>query len=199
MRRFWRDRDREMAEEMRAHLEHRIAQKMAAGRSAEDARAEAHREFGNVEALKLIAREQRSTWRLSTIGRDIRFGLRLLRRSPGYALTAILTLTLGVGVNVSTFSVVRGVLLERPPYPDAERVVDVVRNVDRMRGHSLSVDDLSLIRAQSATVETLAASLQETATARGEADAAPSGAPPVREDRRVRSRQSDDRRCAAYR
>lgn len=156
---------------MRAHLEHRIAQEMAAGRSVEDARAEAHREFGNVEALKLLAREQRSSWRLSTIGRDIRFGLRLLRRSPGYALTAILTLTLGVGVNVSTFSVVRGVLLETPPYPDAERVVEVVRNVDRMRGHSLSVEDLSVIRAQSATVEALAASVQETATVRGDADA----------------------------
>ena len=167
---FWRDREREMAEEMRAHLEHRIAQKIAAGMLETEARAAAAREFGNIEKWKLTAREQRRTWQLATLIRDIRFGLRVLRRSPAFALTAILTLTLGVGANVAVFSVVRGVLLEEPPFPDAGRVVSISRNVERLRGHQLSADDLALIRTRATVVEPIAGSIEEQATVRGEAD-----------------------------
>ena len=170
MRRLLRDREREMAEEMRAHLEHRVAQKMAAGMPEAEARAAAAREFGNIEVWKLSAREQRRTWRLATIARDIRFGLRVLRRSPAFALTAILTLTLGVGANVAVFSVVRGVLLESPPFPDAERVVSVMRNVERSRGHQLSPTDLEVIRTRSTAVAYVAGSLLEQVAARGDAD-----------------------------
>jgi predicted permease len=164
-----RDREREMAEEMRLHLEHRVDQKVAAGMSPADARTAALREFGNVESMKLQARRQRRTWRLVTALRDVKFGLRLLRRSPGFAVTAVVTLALGVGANVAVFSVLRGVLLEKPAYPDPDQVVHVWRYVERMVNHPLTADDLALIRATTTAMPLLAASMQRMATLRGEA------------------------------
>ena len=78
---------------------------------------------------------------------DVAFGFRLLRRSPGFAITAIVTLALGVGVNVAMFSIVRAVLIEDLPYPDAGRVVTITQRVERVVQHDLSYDDLLAVRA----------------------------------------------------
>jgi predicted permease len=91
--------------------------------SEDDARWKAHREFGNVRAAQeRFYLKSRWVW-LDKVGRDIRFGLRSLAQSPGFAMTAILTLALGIGANTAVFSVMNSVLLQSLPVTDPDRLV----------------------------------------------------------------------------
>src|SRR5260370_13872094 len=101
--------------ELRSHLEMAVETNLRSGMSAEDARREARRSFGGVEQAKELYREQRGVPMIETTIQDLRFGLRLLRRSPGFSVLAILCLTLGIGANAAVFSWVGGVLFL--PYP----------------------------------------------------------------------------------
>jgi predicted permease len=113
----------DFAEEIRAHLELEAGELRTEGMSADEARWKAQREFGSVRA----AQERfylRGRWAaLDKLARDLRFGLRSLWQSPGFTLTAILTLGLGVGANTAVFSVMNAVLLKRLPVSDPERLV----------------------------------------------------------------------------
>lgn len=116
-------RDAEMAEEMNAHLELLTERNLAAGMSPEEARHAALRDFGGIEQIKEAAREQR-TWRWADeFLQDIRFGARMLRRTPGFSILAILCLTLGIGTNAAALSWIEGILIR--PYP-------LVSHQDRM-------------------------------------------------------------------
>ena len=117
--------ERELNDELRAHLDSLTEANIRRGMSSEDARAAAHREFGGVEQTKESYREQRSLPLLETLGRDIRFALRGLRRDKGFAFLAIMTLALGIGVNTSLFAVVHSVLLNPLPYPEPGRLVSL--------------------------------------------------------------------------
>ncbi|HET9373168.1 MAG TPA: ABC transporter permease, partial [Vicinamibacterales bacterium] len=99
---------------------------------------------------------------------DVAFGFRLLRRSPGFAITAIVTLSLGVGVNVAMFSIVRAVLIEDLPYPDAGRVVTISQRVERVVQHDLSYDDLLAVRAGAPALAHLSGFVGPRVTVRGE-------------------------------
>src|SRR5262245_56581209 len=103
-------RDAEMAEEMQYHLDSLIDRKVAAGMSPMEARSAAGREFGGVEQIKERAREQRVWMWPDQVGQDLRFGLRMLRRNPGFSFLAILCLTLGIGTNTAVFSSIEGIL-----------------------------------------------------------------------------------------
>jgi predicted permease len=105
----------DLDEELRSHLEMAIELNMRKGMSAGDARHEALRSFGGVERTKEMYRDQRGLPMIETAWQDLRFGLRTLRRSPGFTLLAILCLTLGIGANAAVFSWVEGILLR--PYP----------------------------------------------------------------------------------
>src|SRR5437899_6028509 len=108
-------RDAEMAEEMQSHLDLLIERNIAAGMLPHEARNEALRQFGGVEQVKEIAREQR-VWRWADeFVQDIRYGARMLRRSPGFSILAILCLTLGIGTNAAALSWIEGILIR--PYP----------------------------------------------------------------------------------
>src|SRR5216684_7320192 len=101
--------------ELRSHLEMAVELNLRKGMRAEDARREALRGFGGVEQIKEIYREQRGLPMIETALQDLRFGFRMLRRSPGFSVLAILCLTLGIGANAALFSWVEGILFR--PYP----------------------------------------------------------------------------------
>ncbi len=105
----------DLDEELRSHLEMAIEFNLRKGMGAEDARREALRSFGGVEQTKELYRDQRGLPVIETTLQDLRFGLRMLRRDPGFSILAILCLTLGIGANAAVFSWVEGILFR--PYP----------------------------------------------------------------------------------
>src|SRR3981189_258378 len=105
----------DLDDELRSHLEMSAELNLRKGMSPADARREALRSFGGVEQTKEIYREQRGLPMIETTWQDLRFALRMLRRSPGFSLLAILCLTLGIGANAAVFSWIEGILFR--PYP----------------------------------------------------------------------------------
>src|SRR2546426_3168329 len=110
-----RQLEHDLDEELRSHLRMAVELNLRKGMSAEDARREALRSFGGVEQTKENYRDQRGLPMIETTLQDLRFGLRILRRSPGFSALAILCLTLGIGANAAVFSWIEGILFR--PYP----------------------------------------------------------------------------------
>jgi predicted permease len=111
--------------ELRDHLERQIAENIAAGMSAEEARHAALRMFGNPALLRDQAR---GTWNwtwLELLLRDLRYGVRTLSRAPGFAVVAILVMALGIGINTAIFSVVHHILVEPLPFLQPEQLYAV--------------------------------------------------------------------------
>ncbi|MEN3330315.1 MAG: hypothetical protein V7638_5122 [Acidobacteriota bacterium] len=115
--------DQEMQEEIDAHIEMQIEDHLRQGMSPEEARYLALRKFGGVEQVKETHRERRSLAPVETLLRDLKYGLRMLRRSPGVTAVAVLSLALGIGANTALFSVVDAVLLKTLPVEDPERLL----------------------------------------------------------------------------
>jgi predicted permease len=107
--------DDDLDAELHSHLEMAVELNLRKGMTAEDARREALLSLGGVEQTKEICRDQRGLPMIETALQDLRFGLRMLRRNPGFSLLAILCLTLGIGANAAVFSWVEGILFR--PYP----------------------------------------------------------------------------------
>ena len=155
--------DRDLDEEMRAHLE------MKSEREGGDA---ARRQFGNVTLLKEVSREMWGWSSLEKLAQDVRYGVRLLMRSPGFTAVAILALAVGIGANTAIFSVVNAVLLRPLPYKDSDRLVAVWRyNVQRRQLNTVPPADYRDWKDQSRVFEDLAYSWDEQYTLAG------SGAP----------------------
>jgi len=117
--------DRELSDEMRAHFEHLVADYTARGLTPDAARDAARREFGPVTQLTEESRDARGVAWLANGWQDIRYGVRLMRRTPGFAVAAILTIALGIGATTAMFSVVYSVVLQPLPYRDPDRLVNL--------------------------------------------------------------------------
>src|SRR6266853_4698233 len=107
--------ENDLDDELRSHLEMSIELDFRKGMTPAAARREALRSFGGLEQAKELYRDQRGLPLLETTLQDLRFGLRMLRRSPVFSLLAILFLTLGIGANAAVFSWVEGISFR--PYP----------------------------------------------------------------------------------
>ena len=118
-------RKSDLAEEFDSHLQMAIADRMARGQSPAEARASALREFGNVPMIADVTREQWGWLRLELLVQDVRYAFRQLRRTPGFTVTVLLTLALGIGANSAIFTLVNAILLQNLPVTDPKNLIRI--------------------------------------------------------------------------
>jgi putative ABC transport system permease protein len=149
--------EQELDEELRTHLERQIEQNVARGMDPEEARYAARRLFGGMEQVKERCRDMRGLNFIESIIQDLRYGLRQLRRSPGFTAVAVITLALGIGANTAIFSVVDAVLIRPLPYADPARLVWISDYVPSMHGTLVTDPDYTVWRSKNKVFSQLAA------------------------------------------
>jgi putative ABC transport system permease protein len=172
---FWRRkrRNEELDEELRGHLTLGTREEMEAGRSRREAELAARREFGNETLISETTRDMWGWKWFTDVLQDARYGLRMLRKSPGFAAVAILTLALGIGANSAIFSVVNSVLLRPLPYREASRLVWVGGDIRDGRESYVSYADYFSWRKQCAAFQEITEyqpAIEYTLTGAGDAE-----------------------------
>ena len=169
--------DEDVRQELQDHIERRVAELLEGGWSAAAARAEAERAFGDIggvsaECRDIASKARRTRHRAERVGglvQDIRYALRLLRRSPAFTAVAMATLALGVGANNAVFSAIDRTFLRPLPFDHADRIMQLTELHKRGRAHVPWTNFLDL-RAQNRSFEVMA-QYQQARTTVGGADA----------------------------
>jgi putative ABC transport system permease protein len=152
-RRFRRSNaDADLDEEIRFHLSEEARLRADRGESAEDARWNARREFGNVLLVKETTRDAWGLRLLHDFAGDLHFGVRMMMRAPALAAAAIASLTLGIGANTAIFTVVNAVLLRPLPYPQPHELVGIVQRHEQFGPEFATWPDFADWRDHSSTL-----------------------------------------------
>ncbi len=164
--------EQDASDELRFHIEQQTAANIAAGMTREEAQRQATLQFGAVEGVKEDCREQRSGFWLETLWSDTRHALRMLRKNPGFAAIAILTLALGIGANTALFSVVNAVLLRQLPFAHADRTFWITEVRPERTDAPFSMPDFLDYRDHTGSLDSLSAmgSWSANVTGRGDAE-----------------------------
>ena len=131
-------RESELEEELQSHIKMAAQDRTDRGEMPEEANGAARRELGNVGLIKEVTREMWGWASVERLMQDLRFGLRMLAKSPGFAAITILTLALGIGANTALFSVVNGVIFNPLPYPHSEQLVWIAESKPNFATGSIS-------------------------------------------------------------
>ncbi len=152
-----RESDERLREELDQHVALQTEENVRFGMSPQEARRQALLKLGAIEAIRERYREEKSLPRLECLQQDVRFGLRQLRKSPGFTAIAVLTLALGIGANTAVFSIVYSALLQPLPYRDAARLMVLNETTPNVGVVSVSYPNFVDWRAQSHTFSQMAA------------------------------------------
>jgi putative ABC transport system permease protein len=149
--------ERHLDAELRFHFDGLVADNVRAGMSEPEARRSARLEFGGVEQVKEECRDARGTRWLDELWQDLRFALRTLRKSPGFAIAVIGTLALGIGASIGIFSVVNTILLKPLQAPGADRIVRIMDSFQGVPSPTPGLPEFNVWRQQTQLFEDVSA------------------------------------------